>query len=144
MPSDTVVETPGIKVMYVAGDRHQPIPVQAPRALHLLEASLPCLRGRKIYGVVFDSEYRACATIHPDDDMSSLPHPTFTIPGGRYVHRRLPDWGHRTEMIGPIVEELSARPDYDSSRPVIEFYRSHNEPVIRVPVSSSPSDHRGV
>ncbi len=143
MPTDTVVEAPSIRVMYVAGDRHESIPVQAPRELHQLETSLPSLRGRKFYGVVSDGEYKACATIRPDHDMSSLPHPTFTIPGGLYVHRRLPDWGHQTGVIGQIVEELFARPDHDSSRPVIEFYRSHRELVIRVPVSSHLSDHRG-
>ena len=143
MPTDTVVESPSIEVMCVAGDRREPITVQAPKTLHRLETSLRSLRGRKFYGVVYDGEYKACVAIHPNDDLSSLPHPAFTIPGGRYVHRRLPDWGHQTEMIGQIVEELSARHDYDSSRPVIEFYRSHRELVIRVPVSGHPSDYRG-
>ncbi len=146
MPRDTVVDSPSIEVMYVAGDRREPIPIQAPKVMSQLEASLPSIRGRKFYGVVHDGEYRACVAIRPeidttdettDDttgDTTSLPHPRFTVPGGRYVHRRLPDWDNKTEIIGRVVDELAARPDYDSSRPVIEFYRSHTELVIRVPV----------
>lgn len=134
MPRDTVVESPSIEVMYVAGDRRESIPAQASKAMPQLEASLSSLRGRKIYGVVHDGEYRACVAIRSGDDITSLPHPRFTVPGGRYVHRRLPDWGNKTHIISQVVDELTARPDHDSSRPVIEFYRSHTELVIRVPV----------
>ena len=138
MPRDTVVDSPSIEVMYLAGDRQEPIPVQASKVMPQLEASFPSIRGRKFYGVVHKGEYRACVAIRPEDhsneNTTSLPHPRFTVPGGRYVHRRLLDWDNKTEIIGGVIDELTARPDYDSSRPVIEFYRSHTELVIRVPV----------
>jgi hypothetical protein len=44
------------------------------------------------------------------------------------------DWEKHPDAIGEAVDELCARRDYDPSRPVIEFYRSHTELVIRVPV----------
>jgi hypothetical protein len=44
------------------------------------------------------------------------------------------DWEKHPDAIGEAVDELCARSDYDPSRPVIEFYRSHTELVIRVPV----------
>jgi hypothetical protein len=135
MPIDTIVDSPPIPVMYVAGDRSRPIGEQAPLAVDELETSLSSLRGRKFYGVVVDGEYRACARVSSDEDINNLKYPSFTIPGGRYVRRRLVDWNYQVELIGRSVNELIARADYDSSRPVIEFYRSHTELVIRVPVT---------
>jgi phosphohistidine phosphatase SixA len=53
---------------------------------------------------------------------------------GRRQAERLVDWEKHPDAIGEAVDELCARSDYDPSRPVIEFYRSHTELVIRVPV----------
>ncbi len=47
------------------------------------------------------------------DDASSLPHQTWTIPGGRYVRRR---------------------PDFDPTRSCVEYYRSRKELLLMVPV----------
>lgn len=134
MPTDTIVESSSIEAMYVAGDGNEPNPVQAPKVFQELEASLPTLRGRKFYGLVFDGEYKACVELNAGHDASTLPFPTLTIPGGRYVHRRMPDWEKHPHAIGEAVDELCTRSDYDPSRPVIEFYRSHTTLVIRVPV----------
>lgn len=134
MPVDTIVDSPPIRVMYVAGDRSKPINEQAPLAVEQLESSLTSLRGKKFYGVVVDGEYRACVRVSSDEDINRRKYLSFTILGGRYVHRRLVDWDHQVELIGRSVNELIARPDYDLSRPVIEFYRSHTELVIRVPI----------
>ena len=121
--------------MYIAGDRSMPIGEQAPMAVEQLESSMTSLRGKKFYGVVVDGEYRACVRVNSGEDPELREYLSFTIPGGRYVHRRLVDWDHHVELIGQSVNELIARADYDSSRPVIEFYRSHTELVIRVPVT---------
>ncbi len=135
MPIDTIVDSPPVLVMYVAGDRSMPISEQAPIAVERLESSLTSLRGKKFYGVVVDGEYRACVRVSSDEEIDHRTYLSFTIPGGRYVHRRLVDWDHQVELIGQSVNELIARGDYDSSRPVIEFYRSRSELVIRVPVT---------
>ena len=134
MPIDTIVDSPPVPVLYIAGDRNMPISEQAPLAVEQLESSLVSLRGKKFYGVIVDGEYRACVRISSDEDIDHRKYLSFSIPGGRYVHRRLVNWDHEVELIGQSVNELIARPDYDSSRPVIEFYRSHTELVIRVPV----------
>lgn len=136
MPVDTIVFSPGIPVIYFAGDSSQPIPEQAPKAVDQLEAAMPTLRGKKFFGVVVDGEYRACVRVNPTDRPdSAADQPKFTIPGGRYVHRRLVDWNHSVELLVQTVEELTSRPDHDPTRYVIEHYRSHTEVVIRVPVA---------
>ena len=136
MPTDTIVESNEIQVAYVAGDRARPVAEQAPKAVDELELAIPTLVGSKFYGIVVEGEYRACVRIDGSSDndfIDSLP--KFTIPGGRYVHRRLVDWDHNVELLVRTVEELIARDDHDPSRFVIEHYRSHTEVVIRVPVT---------
>ncbi len=133
-PRDTIVESPPVEVLYVAGDSTRPIAEQAPLAVERLESSLTSLRGKKFYGVVVDGEYRACVQVNSDADIAELDYPKYVVPGGRYVHRRLVDWDQQVELIGQSVAELCDRVDFDPSRPVIEFYRSHSELVIKVPV----------
>ena len=96
---------------------------------------MPTLVGQKFFGVVVDGEYRACVRVDPNSSNKEFTQFTeFTIPGGRYVHRRLVDWDHDVGLLLQAVEELMARSDYDPTRYVIEHYRSHTEVVIRVPV----------
>ena len=98
-----------------------------------LEAGLTSLKGRKFYGVVLGDEYRACVTVAAGD-ADQRPFPTWIIPGGRYVRRRLLDWESNLHTIGAVFEELRRRPDADPSRPAIEFYRSQKERLLMVPV----------
>jgi hypothetical protein len=134
MAADTIVTVPDTIVMYVAGETEKPIAEQAPKAFEELEAKLPSLKGRKFYGVVLGDEYRACVTIDPNDDPLSLPHPTWMLPGGRYVRRRLPNWEDNLRLIGPTFETLCRRSDFDPSRPCVEYYRSQKELLVLVPV----------
>ena len=136
MPTDTIVESKEIQVAYVAGDSARSIAEQAPKAVDELELAIPTLVGNKFYGIVVEGEYRACVQIDGSSDNDSIESlPKFTIPSGRYVHRRLVDWNHNVELLLKTVEELMARTDHDPSRFVIEHYRSHTEVVIRVPVT---------
>ena len=92
MAEDAIIAMPDIPVTYVAGAMDRPIPQQAPAALEKLEAKLPSLKGRRFYGVVVRNEYRVCVVIAKDDNLGALPHPRWTIPGGRYraqEHRSL-------------------------------------------------------
>lgn len=109
-----------------------PIPEQAPAAFEQLESLLDSLRGRKFYGVVSAGVYKACVV--PSSDQSSDSLPTYRIPGGRYFCHRIDDFLTDPGRIGERVEQLIGRSDFDSSRPVIEFYRKHNQLSIRVPV----------
>ncbi len=135
MPSDTIISLSNIPVMFVAGERGRPIPEQAPAAFRKLEAKLPSLKHRKFYGVTVGDEYRACVAIDAGEELSSAPHPAWTIPGGKYVRRRIADWERNLHLIGPTFAELRARYEVDPSRPFIEHYRSQRELLLMVPVT---------
>lgn len=132
MFNGSIIDVAEIPVTYVAGDRTLPIPEQAPVAFERLESELTSIRGRKFFGVVQAGEYRACVAIGPNESQTLFP--VFKIPGGRYFCRRLDGFLSDASKIGQLVEQLVNRSDFDSSRPVIEFYRGHDELSIRVPV----------
>ncbi len=134
MPAGTAIDVPAIPVTYVAGDRSQPIGVQAPEAFARLEGMIPSLRHRKFYGVVIDSEYRACVAIQDNSAGDEQPQAQFTIPAGRYFAQRLTGFVSDPSMIGQAVDELISNLDHDPTRPVVEFYRGHDDLSIRIPV----------
>lgn len=134
MAADTIVTAKDVPVMYVAGQRGRPIAEQAPEAFKRLEAKLPSLRGRKFYGVLVGDEYRACVAIDSKDDASSLPHPTWTIPGGRYVRRKIESWEEKLHLIALSFDELRQRPDFDQTRSCVEYYRSQKDLLLMVPI----------
>jgi len=129
-----VVTLPDTVVMFVAGKAGEPIAAQAPEAFKALEARPPSLKCRKFYGVVLGDEYRACVAIDCSDDPRALPHPTWILPGGKYIRRCILDWEERLDLIGPTFQALLRRPDVDGSRPCIEFYRSQKELLVMVPI----------
>ena len=134
MVTGTIVTIKPIFVMYVAGLKGAPIAEQAPMAFQQLEDKLSSLKGRKFYGIIIGNEYRACVAIGQNSYVSSLPYPTWTIPGGRYIRRKIPDWEKNLHLIGRSFDDLCGLPDFDSSRPLIEFYRSQKELLLMVPV----------
>ena len=95
------------------------------------------LRGRKFYGA-FDPQsetYSVCAVLHPDDDPSDFGAEHGTLPGGRYACVRL--HGEPPGVygeIGPTAERLAARPDLDSTRPTLEYYRRRDVIDVLVPI----------
>ena len=93
-------------------------------AFEQLESRFPTLRGRKFFATVHRGEYRPCVAIRDDDDPEALGLPTEVIPGGTYVKQRL-EGGF--ENIGPTFDAMAAEHRHDRSRPVIEFYRRHND-----------------
>jgi hypothetical protein len=104
MMRDTILTIDDIPVMYVAGTKGRPIPEQDPAAFRKLESNLPSLKGRRFYGVEVDDEYRACVGIIENDDRSSLPHPAWIIPGGKYVRRKIKNWEEHIDWIEPAYE----------------------------------------
>jgi len=132
---DTIVTIEDIPVMYVEGEKGTPIGEQAPEAFRRLESKLSSLQGRKFYGVVFAGcAYRACVAIAESDDPSSLPFPTWVIPGGRYARRKIQNWEEHIDLIGPAFQSLRQENEIDPDRPDIEFYRSQRELLVMVPV----------
>lgn len=132
--ADSILTMSATPVMYLSGDPRMPIPEQAPAAIERIEAQLPSLRGRRCYGVVVDGEYRACVAVLADDDPDTMGLPVWELPGGRYARRNLTDFHSKVHTIGTTFEELEQRRDYDPSRPNIEYYRSHRELFLMVPV----------
>ena len=130
-----VVERQSVRVMFrrAAADEQPAIT----RAWTELEAAVGSLRGRKFYGT-FDpatEEYRACVQWRDGDDAGALGLEDGNLPGGRYARERLE--GEPPALYGlirPTFERLASRPDVDSTRPSIEFYRRHDVVDLLQPV----------
>jgi hypothetical protein len=93
-----------------------------------LEKHLPGTKGRKFYGT-YDpatNAYRACVALKAEDQAIDLPR--WVIPGE--------NWTERIPEIGQNFVEMSdeAGERYDPGRPSIEFYRSHDEVILLLPV----------
>jgi hypothetical protein len=127
-----IVQFGGFEVVYVGGEPGQPIPEQAPTAFDALEATLPTLKKKRFYGVVIDGAYRACVAV--DEDTHTLDLPRWVIPASRYAVEKIADWELHRDAIGPTVAALRGRPDFDATRPLIEFYRSQAELRLLAPV----------
>ncbi|HEX3794729.1 MAG TPA: GyrI-like domain-containing protein [Acidimicrobiales bacterium] len=95
--------------------------------------------GRKLYGLADEltNTYSACTPIGPDDDAPALGLVVGTLPGGRYMRGRIGgDAPGSYGLIGPGMEELKALVAVDPSRPLVEFYRRHNQIELWVPIAS--------
>ena len=110
----------------------------AAEAFDRLEARLPSLKGRKFYGTMLNGEYRACVALEPQDRPAAMGLGTWTIPGGAYVRRKLPDWPEHVAEIGQIFGTLAAEHPRDPARPNVEFYRSQKELLLFMAVASRP------
>ena len=95
------------------------------------------LRGRRMYAAadVASGTYMTCTPVRPEDDPQSLGLEVRELAGGRFRRGRLRgDPPQLYALIGPGVEELEAVGSVDRSRPVIEFYKRHNDSELWVPV----------
>lgn len=124
-----LVERDEVPVMYVVSEGGV---AGSNAAFDKLESNFPTLRGRKFFATVHDGQYRACVAIREDDDPESLGLPADVIPGGTYAKQRL-EGGF--ENIGPTFDAMAAEHTRDRSRPVIEFYRRHDDVILFLPVS---------
>jgi DNA gyrase inhibitor GyrI len=81
------------------------------------------------------SEYLACVQTRNGDDPSALGLKEAVIPGGAYLRATLTGQPPAVyAQIAPTFDELEKHADPDSDRPLIEFYRRHNEIDLLVPV----------
>jgi hypothetical protein len=129
-------ETP---VMFVAAEADpKAVSGAAQRAFTELESRLDTLRARRFFGV-FDprsSEYLACVQRKDGDDAHALGLRQTVIPGGAFVRATITGQPPALyAQIGPTFEELEKHERPDSNRPLIEFYRRHNEIDLLVPVA---------
>ena len=93
------------------------------------------LRGRKMFARVDETAgtYTVCTPLKPGDSFSLS---IGVLPGGRY--RRVVLEAEPPELyglIGPAMEELKALGPWDSSRPLVEFYRRRTVVELWVPIS---------
>jgi hypothetical protein len=139
---DTVVELRDILVMRVRADMKSKGP---PAAFSHLESKLPSLKGRKFYGTFRmladgEEEYYACVEMVDGDKPELMQLESGSIPGGKYAKRRIMGWervvreGKLPAAFQEFVESLEPHVDHDRTRPCLEFYRSHEELLIFVPM----------
>lgn len=135
---DTYVELQEIPVMRVKADLKGSGPAAA---FTLLESKLPMLRGRKFYGVFRITpegieEYYSCVARIESDAPDNMKLETAVIPGGRYFRRKVMKWEQviRDGKLPRIFHDLASSKEVDSTRPSIEYYRSHEELQLLVPV----------
>src|SRR5215475_4866766 len=97
------------------------------------------LRGRKMYAMVDvgANTYTACTPLHDDDDPERLGLRLGTLPGGPYLRGRLVGEPPQVyEQIGTGMQELEAAVDVDADRPLVEFYRRHDQIELWVPIKA--------
>ncbi len=102
-----------------------------------LEQRVGSQSGRKFFGA-FDAtgnEYLVCVQLRDGDDPHALGLERGNLAGGRYARVRL-----RGEPPGvyadiqPVMQKLARRPDRDTARPGIEFYRRRDVIDLLMPV----------
>jgi hypothetical protein len=137
---DTIVDRRQIEVLRVRADMKGKGPKAA---FDALESKLPSLRGRRFFGTfrMLDDgeEYYACVERLPTEDAAALGLEVGTIPGGRYVRRRVWDWESvvAAGKMKEISEEFARGYVLDPDRPSIEYYRSMKELHILLPVATT-------
>jgi hypothetical protein len=133
----TYVELQEMPVLRVKADMKGTGPSAA---FNLLESKLPTIKGRKFYGTfqptLDGEEYYACVVRIESDDPDGMQLETGMIPGGRYARRKLMDWEKNLSKLSSLFEEMARAHDVDPERPSLEFYRSHAELQLFLPVRS--------
>jgi len=136
----TYVEIPAFAVLRVRADMNGAGP---PAAFHVLESMLPTLKGRKFYGSFLigpdGEEYYACVARVDSDDPEKLQLDAGMIPGGWYARRKLLDWESKIPELPKLFEDLARTEDVAPERPSLEFYRSHTELQLLVPIRNPPA-----
>jgi|SRR5579871_2285358 len=132
MSDFTEIERDGIAVQFV---RVPDAIEHIRRAWDELEAVV-ALRGRHFYGV-FDpiaNDYRACVEVRDSDALVDGLE-SGTLPGGRYLRARLQGEPPAVyEQIGPTIDAMKRERTPDQSRPVLEYYRRHDEIDLLLPI----------
>ncbi|TWP50155.1 AraC family transcriptional regulator [Lentzea tibetensis] len=95
------------------------------------------LRGRKMYARIDERAhtYTACTPVKPGDE--SLRLALGTLPGGWYLRGRLAgEPSALYTLIGAGMDALRANAPVDEFRPLVEFYRRHDQIELWVPVTA--------
>jgi hypothetical protein len=110
-------------------------------AFRAIESHLKTLKGRRFYGLVYESAegMNYFAGLVPDSEIeerrfAELGFPITEIEGGACARIKLLDWISKTDQIGPSFGAMIARFGIDTSRPQMEYYRSLIELYLLLPV----------
>jgi len=104
------------------------------------------LRGRRMYAMVDirAGTYAACTPVRADDNPDSLGLDTAELPGRWYLRARITgDPPGLYERIAPAMQALVALASpADPDRPLVEYYRRHDQIELWVPVPPQPTSER--
>lgn len=131
----SIVNQPDIELIVCRADE---FPAGIKDSWERLESKLASLKGRKFYGLTYFEEGQLVyyAGLQPVDDVEikALGFPTMMLKGGKYARVKLMDWNNHADKIGPIFDELMEAYKKDPSGPTVEFYRSHTELHLMIPI----------
>lgn len=129
-----VVDLPPVKILYIPSENGIS---GAEEAFTKLESSLPTLKNRKFYGLVFGAPphetYWACVAFTRSDSAISGCK-IGEIPGGKYVQERIYNWEKNIDALGKTFKRLTDENTIDSSRPCVEYYHGMNYMIVRIPI----------
>jgi hypothetical protein len=139
--TDSYLELETIPAMRVKADMKGNGPGEAMR---ILESKLPSLKGRKFYGCYRVDhnqveEYYACVARIDSDQPERMQLETWDVPGGRYVRRKIMNWEKviRDGELPQLAREFAQAHDTDPDRFTIEYYRSHEELHLLIPLRTT-------
>jgi hypothetical protein len=103
-------------------------------------------RGRKMFGRadLLLNTYTACTPVRADDDANVLGLQLGTLRGGSYLRGRMK--GEPSTIYAAIsdgMNELQAIEPVATTRPLIEFYRRHDEVELWLPIQARPKGRCG-
>lgn len=135
----TIIEQPALRLITA---KAATFPGDTSDAFQVLESTLPSLKGRKMYGLVYGGpnglEYYAGLVPESVEEERAFGLPIIEVPAGLCVRRKLENWTEHTDQIGVMFDEMIQEFGMDRSRPTIEFYRSVEEMHLLVPIEKRP------
>ena len=112
-------------------------------AFEAIESRLKSLRGRRFYGLAYETEQGMdyYAGLVADNEMEErsfveLGYQLLEIEGGACARIKLREWSSKLDQLGPTFKAMIAEYGRDSSRPQMEFYRSSRELHLLLPIPS--------
>jgi hypothetical protein len=96
------------------------------------------MRGRKMYAYVYEraNTYTVCTPIRDDDPVDHYGLQRGTLPGGWYLRGCIVGEPPEVyERIMPGMQELKTSTVVDDARPLVEYYRRHDQIELWVPLS---------
>ncbi len=130
-----IIELPSLRLITVRAAR---FPEGTREAFAALEGKLSTLRGRRMYGLVYSTpaglEYHAGLVPESEEEVQRFGFPVRESPAGRWARTKLMNWEEHLSEIGPTIGRMIGEFGIDASRPTLEYYRSHRELHLMVPL----------